>query len=94
MVAGGLFRLTTQGKGAGVSDLTDVRGLEALGAFDHLELNVVSFGQRPEAIGDDCRVVDEYVFATVLRDEAEPLRIIEPLYRTLRHCCNLLKREP
>src|ERR1043166_4574075 len=38
--------------------------------------------------------MDEHVFSTVLRDEAEPLRVIEPLYRALRHCYNLLKREP
>jgi hypothetical protein len=39
-------------------------------------------------------VVDEHVFATVLRYKTEPLRIIEPLDRTLRHCCNLLKGSP
>src|SRR3954469_17400819 len=88
------LRLTTQGKGAGESDLANVRGLEPFRAFDHLELHVVSFGKRAEAVGDDCRVVDEDIFATILRYETEPLRIIEPLDRTLRHCCNLLKREP
>jgi hypothetical protein len=77
-----------------VSDLTDIRGLEALGAFDHLEFHVVSFGKRTEAIGDYRRVVNEYVLATVLRDEAKPLRIIEPLDRALRHCCDLLKGSP
>jgi hypothetical protein len=39
-------------------------------------------------------VVDEDILSTVLRDEAEPLCIIEPLNRSLRHCYNLLKREP
>ena len=44
--------------------------------------------------GDNGRVVHEYILATVLRDETEPLCVIEPLDRALRHCYNLLKREP
>jgi hypothetical protein len=36
----------------------------------------------------------EDILTTVLRDEAKPLCVIEPLDRALRHCCNLLKREP
>ena len=32
-------------KGAGVSDLTDVRSLKTFGSFDDLELYAISFGQ-------------------------------------------------
>src|SRR5690349_10592676 len=88
--------LRWSGKGAGrrASDLADVGGLKSLGTLHDLELNVVALGERPEPLGDDGGVVHEHVFATVLRDEAKSLRIVEPLDRALRHCCNLLKREP
>src|ERR671914_1106881 len=76
------------------SDLADVGGLEPLGPLDDLELHVVALGQRAEAFGDDCGVMNEDVLATILRDEAEPLCVIEPLDRALRHCCNLLTGEP
>src|SRR5512141_2756174 len=69
--------------GAPVSDLPDVRRLKSLRAFDDLELHLVAFSQRPEALGDDRRVVDEHVLATVLRDKAEALGIVEPLDRAL-----------
>jgi hypothetical protein len=38
--------------------------------------------------------VNENILAAVLRDESEPLCVIEPLDRALRHCCNLLKGSP
>src|SRR6476661_3631903 len=81
-------------RGAGVSDLADVGGLESFRALHDLELHVVALGERAEALGDDGGVVHEHVFATVLRYEAESLRIVKPLDRALRHCCNLLKWEP
>ena len=43
-VAGGMLGLRLVGKGAGVLDLTHVRGLQALRALDYLELDVVTFG--------------------------------------------------
>jgi hypothetical protein len=77
-----------------ILDLANVGGLKTLGAFDYLELHIVSFGQRAESFGDDGGVVNEDIFTTVLRDEAEPLCVIEPLNRALRHCYNLLKGSP
>src|SRR6266511_2818873 len=77
-----------------VSDLANVGGLEAFGALDYLELHIVSLGQRSETFGDDGGVVHEHVLPTLLRDEPESLRIIEPLDRALRHCRNLLKGSP
>src|SRR6185503_17981267 len=76
------------------SDLADVGGLKSLGTLDHLELHVVAFSERPESLRDDGGVVNENVLATFLRDEAKPLRVVEPLDRALRHCHNLLKWEP
>src|SRR5918992_2076348 len=92
----GTIRLCV-GSGRGAergSDLADVGGLEPLGPLDDLELHAVALGKRAEAFGDDCGVMNEDVLATILCDEAEPLCVIEPLDRALRHCCNLLKREP
>src|SRR5687768_7659741 len=92
--ARGKARCESSGKGAGVSDLTDVRGLEPFRPLDHLELYTVSFGEGAEAIGDNGRMVNEDILTAVLRNEAEPLCIVEPFNRALRHCYNLLKREP
>src|SRR5688572_7245993 len=39
-------------------------------------------------------MVNEDILTAVLRNEAEPLCIVEPFNRALRHCYNLLKREP
>jgi hypothetical protein len=43
----------------------------------------MSFG---EPLRLNRRVVDENVFATLLRDEAEALRVVEPLDGTFGHC--------
>src|SRR5256885_289765 len=45
----------------------------------------VAFGERAEALGLDGGVMDEYVLPALLRDEAEPLAVVEPLHSTLRH---------
>src|SRR5512146_1341420 len=72
-------------------DFPHVSGLETLRAFDDLEFHVVALGKRAEALRHDRRVVNEHVLAALLRDEAEPLRVVEPLDRALRHCHNLMK---
>src|ERR1041385_3046175 len=76
------------------SDLLDVRGLEALRTVDDLELHRVALTERAEAVRLDGGVVDEDILATVLRDEPEALRVVEPLDRALRHCCDLLSGSP
>src|SRR5438128_3402582 len=65
--------------------LANVRGLETLGAACHLELHLVTFRQTFEALRDDGAEVDEDVLAVLLRDEAEALRIVEPLDSTVCH---------
>src|SRR6185369_5006325 len=57
----------------------DVRGLQALGALDHVELHCCTLGQGAEALRLDRREMHENVFATLGGDEAEALRIVEPL---------------
>src|SRR5438105_5053690 len=65
--------------------LANVRGLETLGAACHLELHLVTFRQTLEALRGDGAEVDEDVLAALLRDEAEALRIVEPLDSTVCH---------
>src|SRR3989338_6297995 len=72
------------------ADLADVRGLETLGAFLDFELHFVTFGQRAEPFRRDRRVMHEDVRATILLDEAETLRVVEPLHLALRHTVLLL----
>src|SRR4030095_9588286 len=76
-------------RGSSELGLANVRGLETLGAACHLELHLVTFRQTLEALRDDGAEVDEDVFAALLRDEAEALRIVEPLDSTVCHDSNL-----
>src|SRR5262249_51549148 len=71
---------------------TDVRGLEPLGPPADLELDPIPFGQALEALSLDGAEVHEHVLATLLGDEAVPLRIVEPLDRTLSHLYLLFLR--
>ncbi len=63
----------------------NVRCLPTLGPLHHIELHGLAFLQALEALGVDRRVVHEDVFAVLTRDEAEALRVIEPLHSTLFH---------
>src|SRR5213592_3240267 len=67
------------------SDLADVLRLKALGPLGDVEFHGVTLGQAPETIGLDRREVDEDVRTRLLRDEAEALRVVEPLHFTLCH---------
>src|SRR5919204_6367444 len=65
----------------GLRERRHVRRLGALVAFARLELDLRAFGQRPEAVTLDLRVMDEQVLAALLgRDEPVALRIAEPLH--------------
>src|SRR5437899_11363492 len=69
------------------SDRADVLRLQALGPLDHLDLDLLAFRKRAEALGlDRCVVAEDVSAAVVLRDEAEALRIVEPLHGTGDHC--------
>ena len=69
---------------------TDVLRLQSLITPGDFEFNAVSLVQTFEAIRLDSRKVDEYVFATVLRDESKTLLILEPLHCTLCHAAKPL----
>ena len=66
-------------------DSLNVLGLPALGAFDYVELNGLTFLEAAETAGLDGRVVNENVFAVLTADEAVALRVIEPLNCSLFH---------
>src|SRR5690349_3518568 len=76
----------------GRSDVGDVlRGRSRL-PLHHVELHLVTLGERTEPAGLDGRVMDEAVlFAGRRGDEPEPLRVVEPLHRALdaRHRTDL-----
>ncbi len=57
----------------------DVRGLQSLRTFDHIELHLRAFLQRAEAAGLNRAEADEHILAPVSRDEAKAFRIVEPL---------------
>ncbi len=63
----------------------NVRSLPALGSLHDVELNGLTFLQALETTRVDCRVVHEDIFAVLARNEAEALRVIEPLHSTLFH---------
>src|SRR6185503_3045001 len=63
------------------ADLRYVLGRGALGALDDVEFDALAFGEGAEAAALDRRMVDEAILLTTLgRDEAEALRVIEPLH--------------
>src|SRR6185503_19310192 len=66
--------------------LPNVAGLQALRPLHDLELDALPLGERLEAFPLDRGEVHEYVLATFLRDEAETLRVVEPLHSTRCHC--------
>src|SRR3954447_9459908 len=61
------------------SDDEYVRGLQPLRATRHFEFDLSAFGERLETLALDRAEVDEHVFAGFSRDEAESLRVVEPL---------------
>src|ERR1044071_402726 len=68
-----------------LANLRDVLRRRALSTLNDVELDALAFGQRPEAAALNRRMMDEAVFlASLRRDEAEALRVVEPLYCTRR----------
>ncbi len=60
--------------------------LESLRTLDDIEFDLITLGQRLEAIALDCRKMHEYVFSAVLLDETKALGVVEPLHSTVSHC--------
>src|SRR5512137_2092457 len=63
----------------------DVGRLEPLGALGDVELDPLTLLEGAEPVHVDRGVVDEDVLATLLRDEAVTLRVVEPLHASDRH---------
>src|SRR5437660_6269296 len=64
----------------------DVGGLRALRPLRRVELDLVAVFQRLEAAAGDGAEMDEQIVSTaVRRDEAESLRIVEPLHSSGCH---------
>lgn len=64
----------------------DVRRFEALGLFDHVELDPLILVQRTHAGAPNRTVVHEHVGAFFLLDETEAFLLGKPLYRPGRAC--------
>src|ERR1700722_8833221 len=85
------FKVKREAGGAGwksglvLLDLGDVGGLKTLGSLHHLEVDLLALGERLESVALDGGEVNENVLATLLLDEPEPLRIVEPLHASLCH---------
>ena len=62
-----------------LAGLRYVTSLLALGAIDDLELDRLTFLERPEAIALDGREVHEYVRPAFAFNETVTLRVVEPL---------------
>jgi len=66
-------------------DAFDVLSLPALGAFDDIELNLLTFLQAAKAVCLDGGEVNENVLAILAADKTIPLGIVEPLYCSCFH---------
>jgi len=64
----------------------DVRSLLALGASSDVKRYALTFLERLEATGVDCRVMREEILSTVFRgDEAKTFCVVEPLNCSVCH---------
>src|SRR5438093_4391367 len=71
--------------------LADVRRLQPLRTAAHVELQRLALGKRLESVATDGREMHEYVLTAIrLGDEAEALRLVEPLHGATSHLKLLL----
>src|SRR5512146_179564 len=75
------------------ADLLNVGGVETFVAVLDLELDLLSFGKRFEAVHRDSGEMHEDVFAALLFNEAVALGGIEPLHFPSGHARCLLRGE-
>src|SRR5215471_1710415 len=61
-------------------ELLDVSGLRTLLPLNDLELDLVTFRERLETRAVDRAEMHEHIGTTLARDEAEALRVVEPLH--------------
>lgn len=89
----GLLTKNTKGQPRGCP-LSDCRSglrrlyilcLPALGAFDHIELDLLTFLQAAESICLNRREVHEYIFSILAADETITLGVVKPLHCSCFH---------
>src|SRR5262249_44725058 len=78
-------RLVVPGDGLRLTELANVRGLQALRPLNRVELHFLALGQAAKALARDRGVMDEHVRSALRRDETKPLCIVEPLHSALCH---------
>ena len=66
-------------------DSLNVLGLPPLGAFDYVELDLLTFLQAAKSIGLNGREVHEHVLAVLAADETITLGVVKPLYCSCFH---------
>jgi len=69
----------------GGSDALYVLCLPAFGAFDYVELNLLSFLEAAETVGLDGGEVHKHVLAVLAADKPVTLRVVKPLYCSCFH---------
>src|SRR5579864_880448 len=62
-----------------------VLGLPALRAFDHIELNLLTFLKAAEPTGLDGGEVHKHILAVLAADESITLGVVKPLYCSCFH---------
>jgi hypothetical protein len=62
-----------------------------LGALFDVKGNPVTFIERFESGGVDCRMMNEYIRTVFLLDKTKPLAVIKPLHDTICHANILLR---
>jgi hypothetical protein len=68
-------KTTPQGS---IASPMDVLRLQSFVAFDHIELDDLTFVQGFEALTEDCGVMHEHILTGLLDDETEALLVVEP----------------
>ena len=66
-------------------DRLHILGLPALGAFDHIELNLLTLLQAAESTRLDGGEVHKHVLTILAADETITLGVVEPLYCSCFH---------
>jgi hypothetical protein len=66
-------------------DALDVLSLPALGAFDHVELDLLTFLEAAESAGLNGGEMYEYILAVLAADKSIALRVVKPLHCSCFH---------
>ena len=68
-----------------VLDALDVLCLPALGAFNHVKLDLLTFLQAAESAGLNGGEMHEYILAVLAADESIALSVVKPLHCSCFH---------